>query len=129
MTGLLVAGAACGTGAGLALDGDAKPGGSPDLRCAVVQEGDGSRVALHGTVESDEAGTGRYRLDVRKSGAAGTSNITQAGEFKVQPGVTAGLGQVSLSLEAGAGFDASLTVTVAEKTVTCRASGGAATRL
>ncbi|AWN47393.1 hypothetical protein DK419_14595 [Methylobacterium terrae] len=99
------------------------------VTCAITEERDGPVVTIRGWAEASAALAGRYRLRVRKTGAAGSSDIAQAGEFRAEPRRPVSVGQAGLGLEQGARYDAVLTLDVLGRTIECRSSGPAATPL
>ena len=91
--------------------------------CSVAATTTGNVVDLRGLAESPRPARGRYRLVVTKSGPAGTSNISQGGEFAVEPAAPARVGQVSISVEPEGRYEAILTLVVDGRQIECRASG------
>ncbi len=89
----MAAGAAfAGAGAGPSLEGPAGP-----LRCEIRAERQGNSVTLEGLVFAEAPLAGTYRLRVSQGGAAGSSQISQGGDFEAAPGEPESLGTVSLS--------------------------------
>ncbi|AWN50453.1 curli-like amyloid fiber formation chaperone CsgH [Methylobacterium sp. 17Sr1-1] len=66
--------------------------------CIVVESRslDGARIAVR--ITASEALSGRYSLQVRKSDAAGSAVMEQAGGFATGAGETRGFGQVLVSV-------------------------------
>lgn len=93
------------------------------LTCALEAQDGASGVTLYGRIAGWSAMAGRYRLEVRKIGTGGTSNIAQGGEFRVEPAASVTVGHVGLGLERGARYEAVLTLTVEGHTYTCEAFG------
>ena len=103
----------------------AQESASPDrkqLVCTIDEALQGTTISLQGRI-TGPAVQGRYNMRVRKIGSGGSSDITQGGEFRVEPGVDARLGRVGLGLEQGARYEAVLTLTVDSHTYTCEAFG------
>ena len=104
--------------------GQAQAAGGP-LSCKIEVQKSAGGVELQGVVTASRAGSGTYELEVLKSGSAGSSNISQDGEFDADAGVPARLGVVSLSGDGGS-YHAKLKVmsngeeASCEKTVSAR---------
>jgi hypothetical protein len=101
------------------------PADPAPVNCRIEETQVGAELLLQGKVAGDMSAEGQYRLLVSKVGQAGTSNISQGGAFKLEPGADIGLGRINLSLERGAQYEATLTVTVDDRTFVCRVSGAA----
>ena len=68
---------------------------------------------------SSIAATGNYRLVLSKSGDAGGSDIEQSGAFSLPSGGERTIDAISMSLESGATYEATLTVTWKGGVVSC----------
>lgn len=108
---------------------EAPAGGSQGLSCSIQQELTDGAVRLRGIAGGTGAGQGRYAFRVAKTGPAGTSNISQGGEFLLGAGSGASVGQVSLGLEPEARYEAVLTVEMNGDRRDCRISGPPETKL
>lgn len=101
----------------------------PGAPCGIEEEVQGGQVTLHGVVSGQAGETGRYRLQVAKLDMSGTSNIVQAGEFRLEPTGRARVGQVGISIGPGGRYDATLALELDGRTLECKASGPSTTRL
>lgn len=126
----LVFGAAATIGSNGAQDGIGAPEEierpAPKLpRCEIRVDYERGSVVLEGIVFARGPVSGSYQMRVSQTGGAGSSEITQSGEFAVSSGSTGSLGVVSLSNRAG-GYVARLRVQWKGGTVDCtgRARGG-----
>lgn len=110
--------------AGQASDyGAAAKSESGPIRCEIQVTQNGGLVQLEGIVSASEDVTGSYRLQVRKSGDGGSSNVSQGGDFNAGPGAPAKLGTVNLGGDDGS-FSAKLKVTWDGGSVECEESVG-----
>lgn len=105
--------------AALALGCTAVAGGStgaPDVpfACSVEVTARGGLLTLQGVVASDRALDGRYHLRVARNG----TRLDQGGPFRLSPGQTVRLGQLTLNGPA-AGIDADLTLDVGGQSYRC----------
>jgi len=97
----------------------ATAGPSPDPnRCEIVAEKHGAAVTLIGLYHAAKALDGEYTFRVRGAGRSGSTDISQGGEFSVDPRHPAEIGQVMLG-GAGISYDATLVVKAAGKTWRC----------
>lgn len=92
------------------------------LRCRIQRETSGPMTTLRGIALARTNVAGTYTLLVVKTGPSGTSRLSQGGRFQTSAGGQAGLGEVRLSLEPDAGFEATLTLDVDGQRVGCEAS-------
>jgi hypothetical protein len=76
--------------------------------CEISVDQRADSIVLEGLVSAGRAVSGSYRLEVWQDGA-GSSAISQSGDFGVAAGTSASLGVVSLSKSAG-GYGAKLNV-------------------
>jgi hypothetical protein len=86
------------------------------LTCTVETTARGGMLTLEGVVTSDDAVRGDYHLRVARGGTL----LNQGGPFRLSPGETARLGQVTLNGPAS-GLDAELTLEVSGRTYHCPA--------
>lgn len=100
-----------------------QPADVGELACAIDHTMSGGVTEIRGAVTSSTGGTATYRLIVRKSGTAGTSNLSQGGKVVLEPNARVGLGAINLSVEAGARYEAHLSVELGEKRKECHISG------
>lgn len=97
--------------------------------CSIEEEVAGASVTLRGVATASLPATGRYRLQLRKSGPAGTSTISQGGEFSLDANRSARLGQVGFNLEPEGRYEAELTLESDGRRLQCRLSGPRSTPL
>ena len=95
---------------------------SADVQCLIRVEPSNDGVELEGVVASKTPLSGTYRFDVRKTGSAGTADSVQSGTFEAQSGEEV-IGNVSLSLEPGATYDAELVLEWNGSEASCTTSG------
>src|SRR5829696_9443463 len=81
---------------------------SPAVQCHLVEKHTNGVVHLHGVVVATRHVAGQFRLHVIKTGPGGTANLNQAGTFSASPNRDLTLGQITVSVEPGAQFTASL---------------------
>jgi hypothetical protein len=91
------------------------------LSCTIHATNVRNGLRLEALVAADREATGTYRLTLSKAGPAGSSDVSQGGEFAVMPGSTAILGGSELSLERGAKLSAKLTLATKGSDVDCEA--------
>ena len=94
-------------------------GAAGPLHCELRTSSAGAGVTLSAVAISSVAATGNYRLVLSKSGNAGGSDIEQSGAFSLPSGGERTLGVISMSLESGAIYEATLTVTWKGGVVSC----------
>lgn len=82
---------------------------SESMHCEIRATRTASGVRLEAIAHGIASATGEYSLVVTKNGAAGSSDISQGGEFDAASGETS-LGVAEIGLERGASFDAHLSV-------------------
>lgn len=95
------------------------PPDPPALRCELTQQVNGGTISITGLVYAPVAGSGTYQLRVVKSGPAGTSTLNQGGAFTVQPPQASRVGNLAISVEAGAGYTAHLQVSSGGSSAEC----------
>ncbi len=81
-------------------------------------------LLVGGLVRSDHDADGTYRLDIVKTGSAGSSTIRQSGRLALIPGQSVQAGRASLSIEPGAQYKVQLVVESGGREVTCQEEGG-----
>ena len=69
---------------------------------------------------ADIAARGSYQFTVTKTGGAGSSKIAQSGDFALELGQKAALGEVALSLDAAGAYVADLTLKRLDGETFCR---------
>lgn len=89
------------------------------VRCELRAVAADGGILLQGIASTSRATSGSYSLVVSKSGDAGSADISQGGTFSVVPGATSTLGEVTVSLEKGAAYDAVLTLRWNGGSVSC----------
>lgn len=92
---------------------------SAAMTCEIRATRTADGVRLESFAHASGPITGSYDLVVTKSGSAGSSDISQGGEFDTASGPSASLGASEISLERGARLHARLTVHADNGTV-CR---------
>ncbi len=102
--------------AGIAVGGCHAGSPSELVQCEISANTSGGMTSLKGVVHADKTVHGSYRLRIKSSGASGSSNIEQGGEFTAGPGSPATLGTVTLS---GPRLDADLIVNVGGRAIAC----------
>lgn len=109
---------------GAAVAAESVPGSSVSLPlCGIEETRSGGQILLRGVALAEAGALARYRLRVVKAGSAGSSDISQGGEVRLEPGGRQHVGQVGISVEEGGRYDATLTLSVDGHSVECRASG------
>lgn len=88
-----------------------------DVTCEIRSSQSSGDLRLTAVAASGVRTAGGYELVVIKSGVGGSSDITQGGEFEVEPGAEAILGEVALGDGEAASVEATLTVKVDGKPV------------
>jgi hypothetical protein len=99
---------------------------SAPLACEIVLDERRGSTTIEGRVTSDRAVRGSYRLAIRSSSRAGSTAISQSGDFDARPGVPEVLGQTTLAGPRG-NFTAELELTVGGRRLTCSEAGGSRT--
>lgn len=79
--------------------------------CEIIVDRTGQGVRITPVIHADSAMSGGYSLVVTKSGASGSSDISQGGPFDAARGERVKLSTSEVSLERGARFRAVLTIT------------------
>ncbi len=93
------------------------------IRCEILVKPAGAGVQLEGLVFASGKVAGSYRLQVRKTGGGGTSNINQGGDFSAGPDAPARVGTVTLGGDGGS-YSAKLKVTWDGGTAECEETVG-----
>ncbi len=96
---------------------------SGPIRCEIQVKHEGGGVQLEGVVFASDAVKGSYRMQVRKTGGGGSSNINQGGDFRAGPQAPARVGTVTLGGDDGS-YSANLKVTWDGGTVECEETVG-----
>lgn len=92
------------------------------LACSIHAEKIRDGLRLEAIVATQHQMSGTYQLTLSKSGSAGSSDVSQDGEFSAMPGTTSVLSGSELSLERGAKLMAKLTLTTNEGDIACDAT-------
>ncbi|MDX2309500.1 MAG: curli-like amyloid fiber formation chaperone CsgH [Hyphomicrobium sp.] len=104
--------------AGAVLMMDGAEAGTSGVSCEIRATKSNAGVDLEAVVTSAKATTGTYKLMVSHSGVGGASDIEQAGDFTLEAGETAVVGEASVG-----GADvvrAKLSVSTAAGSANCR---------
>lgn len=88
------------------------------IRCEIHVKERGDAIALEAVVLASQAAEGTYELQVTGSGAGGSSDIAQSGDFSVAAGAESSVGSVTLSND-GTSYVARLAVTSGSGTHRC----------
>ncbi len=96
---------------------------SPAVQCHLVEKHTNGVVHLHGIVVATHHTAGQFKLHVIKTGPGGTANLNQAGTFSASPNREVTLGQITISVEPGAQFTASLVLEAGGRSYKCRVQG------
>lgn len=88
--------------------------------CEIIVDRTGQGVRITPVIHADSAMSGGYSLVVTKTGASGSSDISQGGPFDAARGERVKLSTSEVSLERGARFRAVLTITEDGREI-CRA--------
>lgn len=91
------------------------------LACTIQATKVHDGLRLEALVAADHEAAGTYRLVLSKTGPAGSTDVSQGGEFAVMPGTTSVLSGSELSLERGAKLSAKLTLATQGADVDCEA--------
>lgn len=93
------------------------------VRCEIVLDERRGSTTIEGRVTAERAVSGSYRLAIRSASSAGTSAISQSGDFDARPGAPAILGQTTLAGPRG-NFRAELELDVGGRRLTCSEASG-----
>lgn len=110
---LTLAGCAASAGSGSASAGP--------LQCEIVAKTSGGMTRLEAVAHAERPTSGQYSFQISSSGASGSSNVRQGGEFEAAPGRSATLGTAGFG--AGASYKATLEVNANGERVTCEKRG------
>ena len=94
------------------------------LKCRIESRSAGGMTELKGVVVAGRGVKGRYQFTISSSGAGGSSDVRQAGDFSAEAGKKAEVGFASLSIDGH--YKAALSVVVDGKTYQCREEFGGA---
>lgn len=92
------------------------------LACTIQATKVRGGVRLEALVATQHKAAGTYQLMLTKAGPAGSSDVSQGGEFAVMPGTTSVLSGSEISLERGAKLMAKLTLTTPDGDIACEAA-------
>ncbi len=95
---------------------------SAPLACTIQAKKVQGGLRLEALVATQDQAAGTYQLTLTKAGPAGSSDISQGGEFSLMPGTTSVLSGSELSLERGAKLTAKLALTTTAGDIGCEAS-------
>lgn len=98
---------------------------SDHLTCQLTAAESAGKVLFKGLVATEAEMAGRYRFEITKLGPAGSVTSRQTGSFLTKPPVSNVLGQMAISLEAGAGYKAMLMIEAGGRSYLCEKSGSA----
>jgi hypothetical protein len=90
-----------------------------DVTCEIRSSHSSGDLRLRAVAIGGVRTAGEYELVVVKSGIGGSSDITQGGEFEVEPGVEAILGEVALGRGEAASVEATLHIKV-DRNLVCQ---------
>ncbi len=88
------------------------------IRAQKVRDG----LRLEALVATQHQAAGTYQLMLTKAGPAGSSDVSQGGDFSVLPGTTSVLSGSEISLERGAKLTAKLVLATHDGDVGCEAA-------
>lgn len=92
------------------------------LACTIQAENVQGGLRLEALVATQHHAAGTYQLTLAKVGPAGSSDVSQGGEFSRLPGATSVLSGSEISLERGAKLTAKLALTTSEGDIACEAA-------
>jgi hypothetical protein len=92
--------------------------GGDALTCEIHVRENAGTVALEAIVSATAATEGTYKLQVSGGGSAGSSDMTQSGEFSVTAGEQSAVGSVTLASDGGS-YVADLSVTAGTSVHRC----------
>lgn len=92
------------------------------LACTIQAQKVRGGLRLEALVATQHQAAGTYQLTLTKAGPAGSSDVSQGGEFALMPGTTSVLSGSELSLERGAKLTAKLALTTSEGDIACEAA-------
>ena len=85
-----------------------------ELSCEIRSKTVSGVLQLDAVASAGAQVSGEYEFVISKAGASGSSDVTQGGEFAIEPGEPALLGEVALGADEGGSVRAVLTVTAAD---------------
>ncbi len=91
------------------------------LACTIQATKVRGGVRLAALVATQHKAVGTYQLTLTKAGPAGSSDVSQGGDFAAMPGTTSVLSGTEISLERGAKLLAKLTLATNDGDVACEA--------
>lgn len=92
------------------------------LACTIQAQKVQGGLRLEALVATHHQAAGTYQLTLTKSGPAGSSDVSQGGEFSLLPGATTVLSGSELTLERGAKLTAKLSLATSEGDIACEAA-------
>jgi hypothetical protein len=96
----------------------------PAIDCLIEADARADQITLRGRITTSAPASGHYDLSVVKSGASGTSQIKQAGEYSALPQKPAYVGSVVLDYRPGTNYTANLVISYGDKSYACNSSKG-----
>ncbi|RDI52550.1 curli-like amyloid fiber formation chaperone CsgH [Microvirga subterranea] len=97
------------------------------LSCKLTAEGADGKVLFQGLVATEVEAAGQYRFEITRRGPAGSVTSRQGGSFVAKPPLANILGQMAISLEAGADYKAILVIEAGGRTYECEKTGSGST--
>ena len=92
------------------------------LACSIRAQKVRDGLRLEALVATQHQAAGTYQLMLTKAGPAGSSDVSQGGDFSVLPGTTSVLSGSEISLERGAKLTAKLVLATHDGDVACEAA-------
>jgi hypothetical protein len=93
------------------------------LACEIAATETGRQVEFQGLVAASSALSGRYRLEIEKSGPSGSVTSRQIGNFTAEPARSLPVGRMVISVEPGASYEAALTIEAGGRSYECQKQG------
>ena len=91
------------------------------LACTINAQKVHDGLRLEALVATQQPSAGTYQLTLAKTGPAGSSEISQGGDFSALPGTTSVLSGSDISLERGAKLTAKLVLATHDGEIACEA--------
>ena len=93
---------------------------APAIHCSIDVEHQSGSVSLRGRVISAVETEGDYRLEIRSYSRSSSSNVSQAGQFRVKPNKPVFVGFANLNTDAGVRLVARLIVQAGGDSRSCK---------
>jgi hypothetical protein len=97
----------------------AKVGQVMAVECRIRVTAEGNAIRIDAVANSRREASGRYRLDIRKASASGTSDNTQSGEFNLEANSEKILSTTFLGASDAGHFEAKLVLDSDSGSVSC----------